>query len=315
MGPMNIPDEKNDLDLIAAFIDGRLAPAERARAMQLLARDEAAFEVFADALRVQASESDTKVVPIDRLRSRRSLNRWTVIVPAAAAAVLLIAVLPRLQTGNNGVAAAPGAAAIVAQLGQQPAGLRGIAGPGWEQRDWSVTRGGTSSLAESARDFRLGVRALDLQVALGTEDRQLADRLTAEMLGWITAIQFSEPVAAKYTDLRARLATTDPHDRLVTGASDAEGSLAQLVDPFWFGLGKWSAAGELAARARQGAFFQTQLTAGVIKNALEGGRARLDDEDTATLRQAAALARPGVADAEFDRVRDGLRALIKRHGG
>jgi hypothetical protein len=135
------------------------------------------------------------------------------------------------------------------------------------------------------------------------------------MLGWITAIQFSEPVAAKYTDLRARLATTDPHDRLVTGASDAEGSLAQLVDPFWFGLGKWSAAGELAARARRGAFFQTQLTAGVIKNALEGGRARLDDEDTATLRQAAALARPGVADAEFDRVRDGLRALIKRHGG
>jgi hypothetical protein len=283
---MNTADEKTDLDLIAAFIDGRLAPVERERTLQLLARDEAAFDIFADAVRVQGSEADTKVIPIDTRRSLGSLKPWTVLVPAAAAAVLLIAVLPRLRPGGGSIAGAPNAAVIVAQLEQQPSGLRMVAGPGWEQRDWSVTRGGTSSLAESARDFRLGVREVDLQVAVAMDARQLADRLVAEMMGWIAAIQFSEPVASRYTDVRARLV-----------------------------LGKWCVGAELAARGRQGAFFQSQLTAGVIKDALEGGRAKLDAEDAATLRQAAALARPGVADEDFDRVRERLRALIKRHGG
>jgi hypothetical protein len=314
---MNTADEKTDLDLIAAFIDGRLAPVERERTLQLLARDEAAFDIFADAVRVQGSEADTKVIPIDTRRSLGSLKPWTVLVPAAAAAaaVLLIAVLPRLRPGGGSIAGAPNAAVIVAQLEQQPSGLRMVAGPGWEQRDWSVTRGGTSSLAESARDFRLGVREVDLQVAVAMDARQLADRLVAEMMGWIAAIQFSEPVASRYTDVRARLAGNEPRDRLVAEASDAEAGLGQLLNSFWFVLGKWCVGAELAARGRQGAFFQSQLTAGVIKDALEGGRAKLDAEDAATLRQAAALARPGVADEDFDRVRERLRALIKRHGG
>jgi hypothetical protein len=312
---MSTPDEKTDLDLIAAFMDGTLAPADRERAVQLLARNEAAFEVFADALRVQLSDPEKNVIPIDRKRSLRSIKRWTVVLPAAAAAVLLVAVLPRLRHGSDNIAIAPSAAAIVGQLAQQPGGLRTVAVSDWDQRNWSVTRGGTSSLAESARDFRLGARAVDLQVALATDARPLADRLTAEMLGWITAVQFSEPVASKYTGLRAKLGANEPQDRLVAEASDAEASLGQLLDSFWFGFGKWCAGGELAAHAHQGAFFQSKLTAGVIKNALGGGRAKLDEEDAAVLRRAAELARPGVADEEFDRVREGLRALIKRHGG
>jgi hypothetical protein len=308
-------DEKPDLDLIAAFIDGRLAPAERKRALQLLARDEAAFDIFADAVRVQSSDADTKVIPIDTRRSLRSFKRWTVLVPAAAAAVLLIAVLPHLRPGGGDIARAPSAAMIVAQLEQQPSTLRLVAGAGWDQRDWSVTRGGTTSLAVSARDFRLGARQLDLQVAIAIDARQLADGLITEMMGWIATIQFSEPVASKYTDVRAKLASNEPRDQLAAEASEAEAGLGQLLDSFWFGFGKWCAGAELAARGRQGAFFQSQLTAGVIKDALEGGRAKLDAEDAATLRQAAALARPGVADEDFDRVREGLRALIKRHGG
>jgi len=312
---MTTADEQTDLNLIAAFIDGRLAPAERERALQLLARDEAAFDIFADALRVQASDADTKVIPIDARRSRRFLKRWTVLVPAAAAAVLLVAVLPRLRPSRGNIAAAPSAAVIVAQLAQQPSDLRTVAGPQWDQRDWSVTRGGTSSLAESARDFRLGVRQVDLQVAIAIDARQVADRLIAEMMGWIAAVQFSEPVASKYTDVRAKLGGNESRDRLVADASDAEAGLSQLLDSFWFALGKWSAGAELAARGRQRAFFQSQFTTGVISDALDGGRAKLDAEDAATLRQAAALARPGATDEDFDRVREGLRALIKRHGG
>jgi len=303
---MNKPESGIDLDLIAAFLDNRLAPAERQRALRVLAQSDAAFEVFADALRVQAGEAATNVVPI------RQPSRWKKFIPIAAAAVLLIAILPVLRSRQSPVST-PSATAIVAQLAPQTGGFR-TAG-GWEQRDWSVMRGGPSALAESARDFRLGVRAVDLQLALSLDDKQVADRLAAEMAEWIGTIQLSQVVTSSYASLRADLTGGQPRERLMGDASAAESKLGELVDPFWFGFGKWSAGAELAARNHVGAFFQSNLTAGVIKNALAAGRDKLGDDDLTTLRQAAALARPGVADEEFDRVRDSLRALIKRHGG
>lgn len=308
---MNTPEPGIDLDLIAAFIDGRLAPAERARALRVLTESDAAFEVFADALRAQGAEEATKVVPIST-RSSRRLRRWSVLVPAAAAAVLLIAILPVVRSRQTPTSA-PTAMAIVAELTARPDGLP--TANGWEQREWSVMRGGPSALTESARDFRLGVRAVDFQVALAMDDRPLADRLAAEMLEWIAPLQFAQVVTSNYSDLRAHLAGNQPRERIVADASAAETRLAELVDPFWFGFGKWCAGGELAARSHAGAFFQSNLTAGVLKNALEVGRAKLGDDDLITLRQAAALTRPGGANDKFDRVREGLRALIKRHGG
>src|SRR4030095_5983180 len=120
---MNKPESGVDLDLIAAFLDGRLSPAERQRALRTLAQSDAAFEVFTDALRVQAEEANTNVVPI------RQPNRWRKFVPIAAAAVLLIAILPMLRSRQSPTSA-PSATAIVAQLAPQT-GIR-MAG-GWEQ--------------------------------------------------------------------------------------------------------------------------------------------------------------------------------------
>ena len=312
---MNTPEPMIDVDLIAAFIDGRLTPAERERALHLLTHSDEAFEIFADALRVQGDAAGAKVLPIVVAPSWRRLRRWSVVVPAVAAAALLIAVLPRLRGSHGERAFAPHAEAIVGQLAQRPDLLRMAATNGWEQRDWSVMRGASSALADSARDFRLGVRTVDLQVAVAIDDRQLADRLTAEMLGWIGPLQFSQVVASKYTDLRAEIASAQARERIVGDASQAEAKLGELLDSFWFGFGKWCAGGELAARGHLGAFFQSNLTAGVIRDALEVGRGKLAQDDVAALRQAAALARPGVADDEFDRVRNVLRLLIKRHGG
>ena len=62
---MDSIDSSQDLELIAAFIDGRLSAEERARAMKLLADSDEALELFASALRHQADAPDVKVVPID----------------------------------------------------------------------------------------------------------------------------------------------------------------------------------------------------------------------------------------------------------
>jgi len=314
---MKTPEPVLDLDLIAAFIDGRLTPRERERAVKLLTESDAAFEIFADALRVQAdlgdqaAPGDRKVVPISAASRTRRLRSWSVVVPLAAAAVLMIAVLPMMRA-NRGESAFAVAAEVIAGPLTQRSNLRMALGEGWEQRSWSVTRGGASPLAQPALAFRLGVRTVDLQVALAMEDRPLADRLTAEIQSLLEPVQFSQMVAADYAELRTKIGGAESRVRLLDDASQTEGDLGEFLDPFWFGFGKWCGGGELAARAHSGAFFESDVTAQFIDEAIKGGK--LAGDDVATLRQIYEL-RQGVAGDEFDTLRDLFRTLIKRHGG
>ena len=67
---MDSIDASVDLELLAAFIDGRLSGEERARAVKMLADSDEALEVFASALREQRAPSPAvvKVVPITTAR-------------------------------------------------------------------------------------------------------------------------------------------------------------------------------------------------------------------------------------------------------
>lgn len=306
---MSTPDPGIDLDLIAAFIDGRLAPADRERAMTLLATSDAAFEVFVDATHARAEIGET-VIPIERARRWRAA--WWVLAPAAAAAVLLFAVLPK--TGSrSGRDLAVSATGLVGALGG--ADLRLAASGGAPQRGWSVTRGASSSLDDSSNAFRLGVRSVDLRVAVSADDRQSADRLVSEMLDRISAVEFSQIVVARYTNLRREIAEAQ-RERLLADATDAERALSALLagrpdDAFWFNYGMWSAAAELAAGARSHGFFQSELSTRLVRDALaRGGGTRGDSVD---LRRASELARPNVTDHDFELQRDALGALIKKH--
>jgi hypothetical protein len=309
---MSTPESSIDLELIAAFIDGRLGPADRERAMTLLATSDAAFDVFVDATRARA-ESGATVIPIGRAQRWRGRRQaWWVLAPAAAAAVLLAAVLlrtgPRLERN-----AAVSATALIGALGGANVGI-GTSARG-QERGWSLTRGGGASLTDSANAFRLGVRAFDLRVAVITDDRQTADRLVSEMLDRISAVQFSQFVAARYTSLRREIAGTE-RERLLADVSQAESRLGELLegsagDVFWFNYGKWSAAAELAADTRSRAFFQSELSTRLVRDALaRDGGTRGDSID---LYRATDLARASATDHDFELERDALRSLIKKH--
>src|SRR5687767_9504057 len=123
-----------DLELIGALLDGRLTGAERERAIKLLGESEAAFEVYTDAVRVRA---DLKVVPIRPWLDKR----WLVGVPAVAAAALLVAVFPSMQARRDQAVFAASTTDIVLPLTQR-GDLRSTLRPGWEDRSWSVMRGG-----------------------------------------------------------------------------------------------------------------------------------------------------------------------------
>jgi hypothetical protein len=307
-------DSNVDLELIAALIDGRLSGEDRARAVKLLAESDDALEIFANTLRQKQETPDVKVVPITTAPRWR---QWKVMVPVAAAAVL--AILPTLISRGPQAVLASEYAMALAQDPHFASGLRSD----WDQRPWTVTRGAETSLgatdarpvgspAESKLAFRLGVRSLDLQVALRRGDTALARRLTNEVLGNLNAVELAESVAAKYTEVRSRLAT-DGVARSIEQASEAEGELRELLRSPSFAYGQWVGAAELAAQTHDAAFFQSSRGTRFVRSTIPGGG--LAAEDTEALRSIDGLTTRGLTDQALDEIDGVLQKIIRRRAG
>jgi len=300
-----------DLELIAALIDGRLAGAERQRAIELVSSSEAALEIYTDALRVQADLAPEKVVALVP-RRQAGTRRWLAIAPLAAAAVLLIAIVPTVKARRDQALFASTAMSI-AQPVMGRAQVPGALATGWEERNWSVTRGAASRLVESTVAFRLGVRAVDLQVALVRADTVPAVRVTDEIVESLKMEPLSESVMADYSALRTRITSTAPREQVVASASRSEEAMDAFLGSRWFDFGKWFAAGELAARTHSSEFFASNRTTRFLDWAIERGE--LAPSDVASLRQIRSLAAQGVSDGEYDTIRQLFLTLIQRHGG
>jgi hypothetical protein len=186
-----------------------------------------------------------------------------------------------------------------------------------------VTRGGGSSrelpgarqvgsALESKMAFRLGVRSLDLQVALLRGDTALASRLTSEVLETLNAVAYADPIAASYTELKSRLAT-DGVARSIERASDAERELRKLLDAPSFAFGQWAGAAELAAQAHDAAFFQSKHGARFVRSTIPGGG--LAPEDTEALRSIDGRTTQGFTDQALDELDKDLQKIIRRRGG
>lgn len=299
-----------DLELLAALLDGRLHGAERERALRLLAESDAAREVFADALKVTNDPSVHTVLPLVPAPRQRRLRPWRVAVPVAAAAVLTIALLPTMRSQSDAplLLATSELAAPVTDHPEAAARL----GTGWEQRTWSVLRGGPSPQADSALSFRLGVRSVDLRVALELSDLALADRLMGEMLGWLESVDFAETASSEYRAFRSRLRDGAGETELLGEATRLEAKLGELLHPFWFGFGQWCGAGELASQVGIGAFLESSLTTRVLNEALESDR--FAEQDARALHELDAL-RSDTTAMRDARMRELFTTLVGRHGG
>ena len=222
----------------------------------MLADSDEALELFANTVREQHA-TDVKVVPIT---SARRWRQWKVVLPVAAAAALAVVMVPRLAgPAKHGDLANE----YAMELTQDPRFAGGLR-DGWEQRGWAVTRGGTRARGtsgapkvESRLAFRLGVRTVDLQVALRRGDTALAGRLTNELLETLKAVVFSDLVGASYAELKSRLAT-DPVARSIERASDAERELADLLGSPSFAFGQWVGAADVAAQTHDASFLRVE---------------------------------------------------------
>jgi len=300
-----------DPDLVAAFIDGRLSGAERERVVRLLTESEEAFEIYADAVRVRDDLGADAIVPIPvRPPTPVRRPRWlTAGAPLAAAAALLIAVLPRVVS-NPAAAFEMRADAIAQPLTGQPQ-LAVALRSGLDEPRWSVTRGGVSTFVDTTAALRLGARATDLQVALAIGDRERASRVAAEMVELLDSVTLSDATRAEYGDLRQRITTGDSISSITTAAATADEHLRDFLGSRWYGVGKWLAAGELAARAHSADFFKSSETTRFIEAAIRRGGFAPDEVEG--LRQIETVAKRGIAESEFEAVRETFAKLIQRH--
>jgi len=239
-----------DLEELAAFLDGKLPEADRARVEEHLAECRDCHEIFVGAVRFQEdSREDDVVVPFFP-RQNPDARRW---LPLAAAALLPVAagvslymymIPPDMAVGKLAAAYRGDSRTVADSL-------------------WTGTRyrGEPGQDGDDERDsFQLGVQATNLQVSLKAEDRETASGV---ILPSIRALLERDSFFAAdadlkgYQQLRDEVDARRPTPQLLAQATERDAQVRENVAPapLYFDLGKWAAAAWTAAATKNADFF------------------------------------------------------------
>ncbi|MEM9553843.1 MAG: hypothetical protein AAGC60_06270 [Acidobacteriota bacterium] len=195
---MSVPYD--DLDRLAAFLDGALDDAERERLVARLGDDEVLYELFVEA---RAARAELDAAPAGVLvqgpwAQRLYRARWSLGL-VAAAAVVTIVFAPRLL--------APPPPTIETLTAGLAARTDGDARTDLFVAPWTTFRGGQGivSTLDPGDAFRLGVREVALRVALETDEVDDAKGQAAASTQILDAATGYGLFAARYEDLKGKL--------------------------------------------------------------------------------------------------------------
>lgn len=244
------------IEEIAALLDGRLEGHEREQVVEHIGQCEACYEVFTETLRFQEEEAEKGKV-IEHPAARRRFV-WSAASAVAAAALALIVAVPmwlgmQIEVGSIDV----GRLADRLAAGTEAAVLETNAYSG---DGWSRTRGFGSGLNETQRAFRLGVRTVDLDIALRAGDRQRAERLVQELYDMASDLPLAEMILVSYDDLLERLQGGETPESLTERSAAAASLTADAATEPYYSLGQWAEAGLLASSAGDRAFLGNRRT-------------------------------------------------------
>lgn len=191
-----MPPEKTnpvalDSERLAAFLEGRLSPADAAAVQKEIASlSEADLAALADvaALLDEEEEEDSSIVAIP-LRKAPSATRWvwTGLAAAAVVAAVYLGATRRPPTATSDmVALAPEVPAAVT-LGDSP--------------PWSVVRGGPST-SHGAAAVRLGITGFDLAVARQRGDSSVTAMVSARFTNELLAVEGAAPMVQAFQAAR-----------------------------------------------------------------------------------------------------------------
>lgn len=308
-----------ELDELAAFVDGRLARDRRQRMVEHLAACAACRELFAETASLVA-EQDAG----GRLLSGPWRRRIVLATAVAASVVLLLLspwILERVATPPNSLTAIT--TDLVPVEAEPDRRLTAALSESWQSHEWPRPRSvvSTSVLSREEASFQLGIRIVELEIALRAGHDQLAQRLTYRLENLLTEDLLDEQVAYFYVSqqgIRGQLAAgVDPRTLTQLNATAAELLREQgapqpdaPADQFWFELGLWARTAQLAAETNRHEFF-----------AQRSNRRRLQDFAEQGLRSPAAASldrltelteNPAASMAEIERQ---LEILVTSAGG
>jgi hypothetical protein len=302
-----------ELEAIGAYLDGRLASAERAAVeahladcgdcRELLGETAHALGAVPEALAAPLAEAPRDPPPpVSRVPRRRSWHlsaRLALPLAAAlAAAILAPWLLGRLRTPP------PRVATLAGQLPPAPELVTEL----WQR---GIYRGSAGSVGRLDRRSTLaGVLLLDARVALAAGDRARAILVTSRLAALLEDIGQVRAEAGRLREVAERLERGDAPDELVARIDEVEPMLEERLLPGWLDLGRWAEAGRLAAARRSAEYFRSRPTR-VRLERLRAPAAGLDGETVAALAELAAFCEsPPAADPEWAALATRLDALL-----
>ena len=262
------------------MLDGKLTATERARLTEHLAGCESCYEIFAGAAHIlddhrEELKAAAAALPFERSREARALRPRVWWAAAALAAVLAMTVGLVVFLRGTG-AAGPTTEQLASLVGPIPTG----------DFAWGRTlRGGSETEAQpmlptEREAFELGVRFLDLRLALASGNREAAEEGFRRLLNLFDRMLLrpSPKTTAPYTEMRRELPQVPPPTLAAAAAAAEKKVLAELAeDPRTVELGRWTEACRLAGKTGRAGLFHQPATLRVLDEAMRpGGK----EEDT-----------------------------------
>jgi hypothetical protein len=260
-----LSNERIDPETLAAFLDGTLSASDRERLLRAAAQGGAAYEQLIEAQALlydgTAAEEATPLAvsvaaePPSGSRSSTGPRWWTggtvwklgtFLVAASLAAVLLV----RQRAGSFDASPTTGTVQHVMALaaGANPDSAFGT---GWHQIDWSITRGPSQSVSDGIYAFRLGVRFVDLAVALSSNDTSARRMLGEKLVALASSAETGSPVAMRIEALAG--AHTPPTAEEVSSVGDDLRTL--VIHQAAYDAAVWTESARAGARANHATFF------------------------------------------------------------
>ena len=227
--------DPRDQERIAAFIDQRLSAEDRQEFLKRLDEEQELYEVFVETVRYRDQKTGRPAEVVEYPTGRRRWGRIAAVAAAVAAALTPVVLL--------NLPAARYAPRLVAD------GLLGDAlGDRWLDKGWMTMRGGPAPGSnEFDAAFRLGVRQVDLEVALRLGRIDDLPRILDEIDVQLASLDLADHPQLLYAelgDLSGEPALARAEENHLT-LRERLGDAAPIYD-----LGQWVEAGILASLSR-----------------------------------------------------------------
>ncbi len=252
-----------ELEDLAAFVDGRLTGADRERVVAHVADCDRCREVVAQTMRFQLEDApgvseleegpaeveaepvaEVEAFPAAAATTQSPVRRYGWL----AAAAVIVAVLAVTVSRTSWLGLAGDDTSVVALA--ESLSSAGASADSFDGSRWSYSRGGggySLGLSEPERAFRLGVRLVDLELALRTRDTEGARGLLPEVSDLGSSFDGAEHIRLFYDQLESQLESGASASELLETSRLAAESVGEIAAGGYYALGKWAEAGRVAA--------------------------------------------------------------------